>query len=128
MLVWCWLALAGALGAVARQVLATLIPAAAGGAMQVGVLVVNVLGCTLFGFVVRLGGVGGWIGPQTQAVLLVGFLGAFTTFSTYVADLVEMARAGRYGLVALHVAGHNVLGVLGLLLGAWFAGVVGPRA
>lgn len=128
MLVWCWLALAGALGAVARQALAIMIPAAAGGAMQVGVLAVNVLGCALFGFVVRIGGVGGWIGPQTQAVLLVGFLGAFTTFSTYVADMVEMARAGRYGLVALQFAGHNALGVLGFLVGAWLAAVVAPRA
>lgn len=126
MLLWWMLALAGALGAVARHLIATAMPPAAAGALPIGVMVVNVLGCAAFGFVLRLGGSGGWIGPQTQVVLLVGFLGAFTTFSTYVSDLVDLVRAGRLGLAAVQFAGHNVLGVLGLLVGTWLAGRLSP--
>ncbi len=123
-----WLALAGSFGAVARYMLATAIPPAAHETLPIGIMVVNVLGCTAFGFVVKLGASGGWLGPQAQVVLLVGFLGAFTTFSTYVADLVDLVRAGSLGLAVLQVVGHNVLGVLGLLAGTWVGALVGPRA
>lgn len=113
-----WLAGAGALGAVARWWLGELVQRALQPQIPCGALLVNVLGCLLFGFLVRVAG-GEALSPQLRAVLLVGFLGAFTTFSSYVADVVGCADQGRWLAVAGLVLAHNGLGLVAFGLGNW---------
>lgn len=112
------IAVAGAVGALARWCLAEwtrgLVPGVPGGA-----LVVNVLGCLLFGFLAHHVPVA--TSPQVKACLLVGFLGAFTTFSSYVADVVEVVEQGRLAAALVLVAAHNGLGLAAFVLGARLA-------
>jgi CrcB protein len=115
-----WIAGAGALGAVARWWLGDLVQRALQPQIPCSALLVNVLGCLLFGFVVRLAG-GETLSPQVRTVILVGFLGAFTTFSSYVADVVACADQGRLIAAAGLVLAHNGLGLLAFLLGGWLS-------
>ena len=77
----------------------------------------NVAGCLLFGlfwslFEQRATHVAEW-----RAVILVGLLGGFTTFSSFAFEGAGLLRNGEWGLALLHVAGQNVLGVLAIFVG-----------
>src|SRR5262245_56604702 len=88
-------ALAGAVGTLARYGLATLVLRVCGEAFPWGTLVVNVLGCFLFGFVWVLGAEKFIIDPDMRTTLLTGFMGAFTTFSTFAFETGQQLREGQ---------------------------------
>lgn len=112
-----WLAVAGAAGTVARYLMQALAVRLFGQQFPWGTLVVNVLGCFLFGVVWTLEQEHELVSPETRVVLLVGFMGAFTTFSTFAFETVTLAREP--GL--LHAVGnffaHSVLGFAGVVAG-----------
>jgi fluoride exporter len=113
------LALAGGAGALSRYGLAGLVQRLAGGAFPLGTFVVNALGCFFFGMI--WGALETRLGPQFRVVVLTGFMGSFTTFSTYAFESVTLAQHGQWLLALANVLGQNVLGlsmlVLGLVLG-----------
>lgn len=93
-----WLAVAGAMGTLARYGLTGLAqrvaPNIAGG-FPWGTLAVNVLGCFLFGLVWSLAESEWAVNSHVRVVIFVGFLGAFTTFSTYAFEAGQMLRDAR---------------------------------
>ncbi len=111
------LALAGAAGSLARYWVSGAVHAWLGPDFPWGTWAVNVLGCFLFGLVWVLCEERFVISGQTRMIILVGFMGAFTTFSTYVFESarlvgeVSMLRAGA------NLLGQNVAGFAGLYLG-----------
>jgi CrcB protein len=109
--------LAGAAGTLARFGVATLAQRLLGGGFPWGTVWVNLGGCFLFGFVFALWHERGLLDPDTARILLVGFMGGFTTFSSYVNDLVGLAGAERWGHVALNFFLQNVGGILSCLGG-----------
>jgi CrcB protein len=112
------LALAGSLGTLARVGLGSLVQRALGPRLPWGTATVNLLGCFLFGVIWVLGSERGRISPELRFVLLVGFMGAFTTFSSFVADSVDLGTQGRWWPLLANVVGQNLLGAGGFLLGA----------
>lgn len=116
-----YLALAGGLGALSRYGLAGLVQRLAGGSFPLGTFAVNILGCFLFGLV--WGVLEHRLGPQFRVVVLTGFMGAFTTFSTYAFESATLMQHGQWGWALANLAGQNVLG-LALL----FAGLALGRA
>ena len=118
------LALAGVLGTLARYWLSGAVQRLAGFEFPWGTWAVNGLGCFLFGLV--------WAVPQerfilsTEAMLiiLVGFMGAFTTFSTYVFESSQMIRDSQWTLALANLLGQNVLGFVSLLAGMALGKVV----
>ena len=110
---------AGALGALARYGLSgttqRLFPAGFPG----GTLVVNLLGCFLLGLLATLGLERLTLSPTTRTALLVGFLGSFTTFSTFGFESLTLLREGDPAR-----AGLNILLSVGLGIAACWAGVV----
>lgn len=82
------------------------------------VLFVNVLGCLVLGFLVALPSLDPWL----RLFLTTGFCGAFTTFSTFALEVVELLRTGRPGLAAVYLVATIGLSLLafrgGLALGA----------
>jgi len=111
-------AIAGAIGALARWGLATLVNTWAGPHWPYGTLVVNVLGCLLFGFVFEA------TRPLEQSailwrlIFLTGFAGAFTTFSTLAFESHQLLLAERGGWwCALNLASHIVLGIAAITAG-----------
>jgi fluoride exporter len=112
------IATGGAIGAVARFRIATAVHLRVGGGFPWGTLAVNVGGSFLLGVVLPLAGVAHPPRPL-QAFVMVGVLGAFTTFSTFAFEVVALARDGR-GLRALVYAATS----LALGLAAIATGVV----
>ena len=82
-----------------------------------GTIVVNVLGCFIIGFLSQLVESVGLLGPETRALLLPGFLGGFTTFSTFSNETLNLFLDGETPLAFANLAAHMVLG-----LGAVWAG------
>lgn len=114
-------ALGGAAGALARYGLGGWVQARAGLGFPWGTLVVNVLGCLLIGLAVGIFE-GVRVAPEVRALIIVGFLGAFTTFSTFGWETVVLLQEGAWGRAAAYALGSVAVGAVavwaGLRLGA----------
>jgi CrcB protein len=110
-------ALAGAVGTLARYALGGAVQRVAPATFPYGTLVVNVAGCILFGVVWALAEERLMIGTEVRTILLVGFMGAFTTFSTYAFETGAFLRDGQWAAVTANVLAQNLLGIAGFLLG-----------
>jgi CrcB protein len=110
-------ALAGALGTLARYVLSVGVQRAAGGDYLWGTLAVNVLGCFLFGLVWSLANERLVINREAQVILLGGFMGAFTTFSTFIFETHGFVQEARWLLATGHVLLQTVVGMGSLFIG-----------
>lgn len=114
------IALGGAVGAVSRYYAADFVQRVSGGAFPFGTMAVNVLGSFALGFLLV------WAQSratteQLRNLVGVGFLGSFTTFSTFSFETVELARAGEVWRAGGYAAGSLVAGVIAVLLGAALA-------
>ncbi len=114
------LAVAGGLGAVARFALDSFITNRWSSPLPVGTVVINVTGSLLLGLLTgwALGGDRG----DALAVLGVGFLGGYTTFSTASVEAARLVRSGRGLGAALHAVGMMVLGLAAAIVGLWITG------
>ena len=106
---------AGGLGALSRFGLSNLVNQAAGGRFPLGTAAVNLAGCFLFGLFSTLGARQGWPEP-VRLVILAGFLGAFTTFSSFIFDTFMVGQF-RWSWSMMNVAGQIAVGFILLLLG-----------
>lgn len=76
-----------------------------------GTIAVNVVGCLVTGLVFGLIEEGSLVSPTIRAVILIGLLGGFTTFSAYGLQTFALLRDGAFGLALLNMALSNVLGL-----------------
>ena len=81
-----------------------------------GTFTVNVAGCFAIGVVIAHFDSVAWFQEYGRSLLVVGFLGAFTTFSAFSADFLELMHAGRFQIAALYV----VLTVFSCLIATFF--------
>jgi fluoride exporter len=115
------IALAGAAGTLARYGLGGFVQMHYGKIFPWGTVVVNLLGCLLFG-VVWSSLEERWPGSsQLRTILLIGFMGGFTTFSTFIFETEELLRDAEWlpalGYFSLHNVGGLAAIVVGLALG-----------
>lgn len=108
---------AGALGALARYGLSGLVQRYSGFTFPVGTLVVNVLGTFLFGFIWSLVEQRLVISVETRVVILSGFLGAFTTFSSFMFETGALVGDSQWGFAVLNIAAQITLGLVAMFLG-----------
>jgi len=113
-------AAAGAAGSSARFGLTETVNRVVGTAHPWGTLVCNLLGCVVFGVIVAAADTRLSLSEPVRLMLLTGFLGAFTTFSTFAHETGQLTRQGDWWLAGGHLLAHNALGV-GLLLLAFVA-------
>jgi len=113
------LAVAGACGAMARYGLYRLFQRGQHIGFPWGTLTVNVLGCFLFGLIWTLTQQRFTVSPETRAIILVGFLGSFTTFSAFLFETDQMLEQGEWLMAGLNLAGELGLGLAAYLLGAF---------
>jgi len=115
-----WLAVAGSIGTLTRYALGGVVQQWTGVAWPWGTFVINMLGTLAFGVVFSLWE-GKLVSPEVRMVILVGFMGAFTTFSSFMYETGAMIRDGEYLMAAANLLGQNVLGIVcffgGLMLG-----------
>ncbi|MEZ5667007.1 MAG: fluoride efflux transporter CrcB [Alphaproteobacteria bacterium] len=107
----------GAAGAVARYLTMSAVGALVGVGFPYGTLTVNVVGSFVLGVLVELGAQIWSPAPELRAMLVVGFLGAFTTFSTFSLDVIVLIERKTYGPAAAYVAASVVLSVAALFAG-----------
>ena len=89
-----------------------------------GTLAVNVLGCLCIGFLSRLCVGSALIGADTQAFLIVGILGGFTTFSAFGNETMNLIREGEAALALLNVGAQVLLGLGAVWLGYTLASAI----
>ena len=120
MLIFC----AGGLGALSRFALTALVNKMAGSGFPWGTLAVNILGCFIFGLI--------WaylnhqtLPDTTRLIMLVGFVGSFTTFSSYIFDSYALGH-NQMLLALVNVVSQVVIGFICLWLGiramTWICG------
>jgi CrcB protein len=112
-----YLSLGGAAGTVSRYWLSGVAQRLSGGGFPLGTFAVNIVGCLLFG------AVWGYFenrllpGSEMRLLALTGFMGAFTTFSTYMFETAELVKFGQYAMALLNVVGQSVAGLVLVLAG-----------
>ena len=112
-----WIGAGGALGALARYTLSGWVQRLGGHDFPWGTLAVNVLGCFLFGVIWSLAEDRLIVSAETRLFVLTGFLGAFTTFSTYLFETGALLRNTQWSAVLLNLLGQNSMGLAGVFLG-----------
>lgn len=110
-------ALGGALGAVSRYLLGSWVQSMSGGSFPWGTWTVNVLGSLLLGFAMV------WLtetlaSAELRLFVAMGFLGSFTTFSTFSFETVELIREGLWMRAGVYSLGSLMVGVLAVVAGA----------
>ncbi len=85
-----------------------------------GVFLINLSGCFLMGFLATLF-VDQPTSPEVRLMLTTGFLGAYTTFSTYGLDTLNLLRTQSFPAASFYWLGSAVLGVVFVQLGAMLA-------
>jgi fluoride exporter len=113
---WISIAVGGAAGALLRYLVSGWAYALLGEGFPWGTLSVNVIGSFLIGFLWRLFDQI-TITPNVRTLIFVGGLGAFTTFSTYGLESLNLLRSGQYKLGMLNILGSNVVGISCVFLG-----------
>ena len=119
------LGLAGAVGTLARFGISELVNRNVISPLPWGTWAVNIAGCFLFGLVWVLAEERELVSPEFRFVVLVGFMGAFTTFSTYMFESVDLLRAGAVIHALVNVLGQNLVGLVAVLAGMALARLFG---
>ena len=112
-----YLGLAGAAGTLARFWVMEGMKRAFDSVMPWGTWTANILGCFLFGLIWVLAEERGIVSADFRFFALVGFMGSFTTFSTYAFESVDLFRAGAVLSCIINLAGQNVAGLCAVLAG-----------
>ena len=111
------LAVAGALGTLSRYGLGGLAQRITGAGFPYGTLVINLLGCLVIGYTMQIALNTDIIPETARVVVTIGFLGAFTTFSTFSCETVRFLQEGEWFSAMLNVGTNVGLGLAATLLG-----------
>ena len=110
------IALGGALGAIARYQLAAMIQARVPVGFPWGTFVVNVTGCLVMGVATTLL-TDRLVHPNWRFLIPIGFIGAYTTFSTFELETFTAVTDGAWRIAATNVAGSCLAGYVSLWAG-----------
>lgn len=115
------IAVGGAAGSLLRYLVGGAVQRTSAGGFPIGTMFVNVSGCFLIGILLRQF-MNMQLSPELRALLIVGFCGGFTTFSTFSAETLGLIEGGEYGRATSYV----ILSVV-LCLSATFMGMTALR-
>jgi CrcB protein len=110
--------LGGALGALARYGLDGLIERRTFSVFPWSTFVINVSGCFLAGLIVAALVDRHHLPPALRIGLVVGFLGAYTTFSTFAQETVDLAKSHDYALAFANATASMIIGLAAVLAGS----------
>ncbi|HID79173.1 MAG TPA: fluoride efflux transporter CrcB [Aquificales bacterium] len=121
---WVWVALGGSIGAVLRYLVTTYVQKKTGVAFPLGTLTVNVVGSFIIGFFIHYFLEHLLLPPQSKAFFVVGFLGAFTTFSSFSYETVFLISQGYWLKAFGYVLVTNLLCFIATILGIVLARIL----
>jgi CrcB protein len=118
-------AIGGAAGAVARYVVDLAVSSRTGGGFPWGTLAVNVSGSLVLGFLFAMSIERDILPADIRGPVLIGFIGAYTTFSTLMLESWRLVEAGATGLAIANVVGSSFLGLVAVFAGLAIGRVLG---
>ena len=116
-----WIGAGAALGANARYFISLWLAGKLGPAFPYGTLAVNASGSLLLGFLVAAGSHYLALSPQLRLLLMVGFLGSFTTFSTFAVESIAFWQNERAWVGLANILANNGVSLLCAALGILLA-------
>jgi CrcB protein len=120
-----WIALLGVCGVFARYLSGVLLQRAWGNSFPYGTLFVNLVGSFAIGLVYVLASEHKLVSNDFRLGMMVGFLGGFTTFSSYSIESLQMLEQGRFIHSFFYFLGSPVLGLLSCFGGVWVGRAMG---
>lgn len=109
----------GGLGSVFRYMLGVFIPYKSG--FPLTTFTANILACLCLGLLLGYG-ISKGMSDHLKLLLLTGFCGGFSTFSTFSGETLEMFQQQQYGLALSYVTLSLVIGMLAVWMGFWLIG------
>ncbi len=111
-----WIGLGGALGAMIRAFIGSLLPGQIAG-IPIPILAINIIGCWIMGMLAESMALY-WSPPDyLRYFLMTGVLGGFTTFSAFALDTVLLSDRSEFGLAILYIVLSVGLSLTGFILG-----------
>ena len=120
-----YIAVGGALGSIARYWVGSTISSRLGTRFPFGTFVINMTACVIIGFTVTYLGRRAELSQAWRFLIPVGFVGAYSTFSTYEWETLSNLRAGAFLIAALYAVGSLLVGLLAVWGGSLLAEVSG---
>ncbi len=115
------IALGGALGSIARYWVGSTIGSRMGSRFPYGTFVINMTACIIVGFSVTYLSKRVELSPAWRYLIPVGFIGAYSTFSTFEWETLFTLRSGAFAIAALYALGSLILGLVAVWCGALLA-------
>ncbi|HWT65123.1 MAG TPA: fluoride efflux transporter CrcB [Terracidiphilus sp.] len=113
------IAIGGALGSIARYWVGATIGARMGTRFPYGTFAINLTACVIIGFALTFLGRRVELSPAWRYLIPIGFVGAYSTFSTYEWEALSSLRTGAFAIAGLYAVSSLILG-----LGATWLGVL----
>jgi CrcB protein len=82
-----------------------------------GTFIINLSGSFILGFFMAFAEQRPWVSRETRLLFAVGFVGAYTTFSTYAYESLRLAQDGQMALAALYITASVMLGLIAIFAG-----------
>jgi len=120
-----FIALGGSLGSIARYWVGSTISGRLGTKFPYGTFVINVSACIIIGFALTFLGKRADLNPAWRFLIPVGFVGAYSTFSTYEWETLSTLRSGAFALAAFYAVISLFLGLAAVWCGSIIAEVIG---
>ncbi len=121
MLQYMWIGLGGFFGANARFITQQWAAARWGSGFPYGTMLANVSGSFIIAFFLTLASGRLPISPEARLFVAVGFLGGFTTFSSFSFETFTLLQQQGWQAAAINFFGNTILGLLGVFLGIYLA-------
>ncbi len=118
------IAIGGSLGAIARYWVGLAVADRMGTKFPYGTLVINITACLIIGFSLVFLGRRAELNPAWRFMIPIGFIGAYSTFSTFEWETFTTIQTGAFFLAALYVVLSFFLGLIAVWCGALLARVV----
>jgi CrcB protein len=118
------IAFGGALGSLARYWVGSTIANRMGTKFPYGTFVINITACVIIGFSLTFLAKRADLNPAWRFLVPVGFVGAYSTFSTYEWETLSTLRAGAFFLAALYAVSSLILGLAAVWGGSAIAELI----
>lgn len=115
------IAAGGALGSIARYWVGSTISGRTGARFPYGTMVINMTACIVLGFTLTYFGKRADLNPAWRFLVAIGFIGAYSTFSTYEWETLSTMRSGAFLMSVVYAVGSLVLGLAATWCGATLA-------
>ena len=118
------LVIGGSVGTVSRYLLGGFVYGVLGTSFPYGTLVINLLGCLIIGFLSTMAEEKFLLGSNVRVMLMIGFCGAFTTFSTLILETNNLVRDGEMMRAFTNITVSVIAGLILFRIGIMVAEII----